>query len=75
MSPEPIDPNTLEAVVDANAALAGLRLTPAQRPGVLQFFALAAAMAQTVFAVPLARDDEPGAVWQPAEPGARDERG
>lgn len=66
------DPERHAAAVDAAARLIGLPISAEQRPGVLQFFALAASMAAVLDAVPLGRDDEPGAVWRPVEPpGAR----
>ena len=60
----------IEAAVDAAAAVLDLPLSPAHRPGVLRFYALAAEMAQVVMAVPLGRDDESGAVFQPVDAGA-----
>ena len=60
----------IEAAVDAAAAVLDLPLSPAHRPGVLRFYALAAEMAQVVMAVPLGRDDESGAVFQPVDASA-----
>ncbi|MEO7337415.1 MAG: DUF4089 domain-containing protein [Caldimonas sp.] len=68
-------PAQIEAAVDATAALLELPLSDSHRPGVLQYFALAAQMADIVFAVPLTRGDESGAVFQPLDPRTgRDER-
>jgi hypothetical protein len=67
----PIDPVIDPAVasaVDAAAALLGLPIDPAHRPGVLRYWAMAASMARIVSAVPLGRDDESGAVFRPVEP-------
>jgi Protein of unknown function (DUF4089) len=66
------DPEAIARAVDAAAAAIGLPLDPAHRPGVLRFYALAAAMARDVLAVPLGRDDESGAVFHPVEQQARD---
>jgi len=62
----------IEAAVDAAAALLGLPLEPAHRPGVLTYFALAAQMAKVVLAVPLSPHDETGALFRPVEPGDLD---
>ena len=79
----------LEAYVDAQCALLGLTLTPAQRPGVLRYFQLAAAMAPRVMdfaAAALTPADESGNTFVPVavapaapvpatgEPPARSER-
>ncbi len=61
-------PAQLEAQVDATAALIGLPLAAAHRPGVLHYFAIAAAMAELVLAQPLTPDDEPAALFVPVEP-------
>ncbi len=61
----------IERYVDAAAAVLGLPLTPAQRPGVLRYFALAAAMAGQVDAHPLGVDDEPAEAFVPVSPQAR----
>lgn len=64
-------PAQLEAQVDATAALIGLPLAAAHRPGVLRYFAIAAGMAELVLAQPLTTDDEPAALFVPvAPPGA-----
>lgn len=63
-------PAALEAQVDASAALIGLPLAAAHRPGVLHYFAIAATMAELVMAQPLTPDDEPAALFVPVEPPA-----
>ena len=72
MNANALSPRVIAAAVDAAAALLDLPLAAAHRPGVLRFYALAAEMAQLVLAVPLGRDDESGAVFQPVEPKAVD---
>ena len=59
-----------EAYVDAAAALLGLPLAPEHRGGVLGFFALAAAMAEVVEAVPLTPHDDSPMRFEPVSPGA-----
>nr|WP_186329760.1 DUF4089 domain-containing protein [Variovorax boronicumulans] len=61
-------PQQTEAYVDAAASALGLILDPAHRPGVLQFFALAAGMADTVARVPLAPHDETAVHFTPIGP-------
>lgn len=61
-------PAQIEAMVDASAAALGLPLQPAHRPGVLQYFALAAAMAELVNGLPLASGDEPAESFVPVAP-------
>ena len=56
------------AYVDAAAALLGLQLTAAQRPGVLRYFELAASMARALDEVPLEPTDESGNVFVPVVP-------
>jgi hypothetical protein len=51
-------PMQIEAYVDAAAAALDLPLAAEHRPGVLQFFALAAGMADVVDKVPLVPHDE-----------------
>jgi len=58
----------IEAFVDAAAAALGLPLDPAHRPGVLRYFALAAAMAELVNGLPLGIVDEPAEAFAPIEP-------
>jgi hypothetical protein len=64
-------PEQIETYVDAAAAALALPLDPAHRPGVLQFFALAAGFADVVHAVPLAPHDDPALSFVPVSaPGA-----
>lgn len=63
-----MDPADIERHVDATAAVLGLPLAPAHRPGVLQYFALAAGMAGQVMDLPLGPEDEPAEVFVPVEP-------
>jgi hypothetical protein len=58
--------------VDAAAATLHLRLSPQYRPGVLQFFALAASMAELVNGLPLTPADESGSVFAPVPPNTED---
>ena len=68
----PLDPRTAEAVLDAQAALLGLPITPDQRPGVAQYLALAAGMAAPVIrlAAQLTPVDESGSVFTPVAPAS-----
>jgi hypothetical protein len=65
-----MDDPTIAAHVDASAALLGLPLAPGHRPGVLLYFALAAAMAEQVNGLPLTVHDESGSHFVPVSPGA-----
>ena len=56
------------AYIDAAAATLGLKIAAAHRPGVLQYFALAASMADLVQGLPLELHDEPGSVFHPVAP-------
>ena len=51
------------AYVDAAAATLGLKIAAEHKPGVLQFFALAASMAELVNGMPLDVHDESGNVF------------
>ena len=64
-----MDDSTIAAHVDAAAALLGLPLAPEHRPGVLMYFALAAAMAEQVNGLPLSEHDESGSQFVPVSPG------
>ncbi len=64
-------PEAIEAYVDAAAAALNLPLSPLHRPGTLQYFALAASMADLLAAHPLTLDDEPAAVFVPVSPATR----
>ena len=54
--------------IDAAAATLGLKITAEQRPGVAQYFELAARMADLLQGLPLTAADEPGNVFTPVEP-------
>ena len=58
-------PSQIEAYVDAAAAALNLPIAPGHHPGVLQYVALAATMAELVGAHPLTRDDEPAEAFVP----------
>jgi len=58
-------PQQIEAYVDATAATLGLPLHAGHRPGVLHYFALAAAMAELVNGLSLTAADEPAEVFTP----------
>ena len=64
-------PAQIEAYVDAAAAALDLPLSPQHRPGVLQFFALAAGFAAQLQAVPLEAHDDPAPVFVPVEPSTK----
>jgi hypothetical protein len=64
-------PSQIEAYVDAAAVALDLPLSPEHRPGVLQFFALAAGFAEQLQAVPLDAHDDPAPVFVPVEPSAK----
>ena len=61
-------PAQIEAYVDAAAAALNLPLSPQHRPGVLNYFALAAGMAELVAAQPLAITDDPAEAFVPVSP-------
>ena len=63
-----MDDRALATYVESAAAALGLRLAGEHKPGVIGFFALAAAMAELVMAEPLAPEDESGSVFRPVEP-------
>jgi Protein of unknown function (DUF4089) len=58
-------PAQIEAYVDAAAAALELAIAPEHRLGVLRYFALAAAFADEVQAVPLTPHDEPAVNYLP----------
>ncbi len=70
-----LTPAQIEAYVDATAAALDLPLAPEHRPGVLQFFALAAGMAALTEAVDLAPHDESAVHFSPIEPMPGSARG
>ncbi len=61
-------PEQTARYVDAAAAALDLPLSPEHRPGVLQFFALAAGFAEQLRAVPLNAHDDPAPMFAPVEP-------
>lgn len=64
----PLDPAAIEAHVDAAAALIGLTLAPEHRAGVLQYFGLAARIAEPLVDFDLGIEDEPAETFVPIEP-------
>lgn len=58
-------PGQVEACVDAAAAALALPIAPEHRPGVLRYFALAAAFAEQLDAVSLDPHDEPAVSFIP----------
>ncbi|GAB4188433.1 MAG: hypothetical protein OHK0024_28840 [Thalassobaculales bacterium] len=55
-----------ERYLDAAAPALGLDITPAQRPGVVQFLAVAAGMAEVLAGLPLPDDSlDLAPVWRP----------
>lgn len=56
------------AYIEATAATLGLKITAVQRPGVANYFALAAAMAGKLDGLPLHAADESGNVFVPVAP-------
>jgi len=61
-------PAQIEAYVDAAAAALQLPLSPAHRPGVLSYFAMAADMAALVGAQTLTMADDPAEAFVPIAP-------
>ena len=61
-------PREIEAYVDAAAAALNLPLSPLHRPGTLQYFALAASMAELVAGYPMGVEDEPAEAFVPIAP-------
>jgi hypothetical protein len=68
-------PTQIEAYVDATATTLQLPLDAAHRPGVLHYFALAAAMAELVNGLSLTVADEPAEAFTPIAPGGRSAHG
>ena len=58
-----------EAYLDAQSALLALPISAEQRPGVLRYLKLAAAMAPRVMDFELTPADESGSVFLPVSPG------
>lgn len=65
-----MDAADLERHVDAAAALIGLAIAPAHRPGVISYFGLAASQAALLMDFALTSADEPAEVFVPVEPGS-----
>ena len=61
-------PAQIEAYVDAAALALALPLSPAHRPGVLSYFALATGMAALLAEHPLVPADEPAEAFVPIAP-------
>ena len=57
-----------DAFIEQQAALLGLPIAPAHRPGVKRFVELAAGMAEQVMGLPLTAADEAGYVFTPVAP-------
>ncbi|MCA3267326.1 MAG: DUF4089 domain-containing protein [Tagaea sp.] len=55
----------IDAYIDRTAALLGLPLDPAHKPGVAANLGRTAAIAKLVTEFPLPDDVEPGPVWRP----------
>ncbi|MCA3246926.1 MAG: DUF4089 domain-containing protein [Azospirillum sp.] len=55
----------IDAFIDRTAALLGLPLDPAHKPGVAANLGRTAAIAKLVTEFPLPDDVEPGPVWRP----------
>jgi hypothetical protein len=60
------------AYIDATAATLGLKIAAEHRPGVLQFFGLAASLATLVQGLPLEAHDESGNIFRPVTPAGED---
>ena len=64
----PLTADQLDRIVNANAAALDLRIAIEYRPGVANYFKLAADMAELVMGLPLGPDDESGSVFTPVSP-------
>lgn len=69
-----LTPEQIERAVAANATLLGLNISVEHHVGVLQFFALAAQMADLVQGLPLQTHDESGSVFVPVPPDTGEAR-
>ena len=69
-----MDPQRIEAYVDAAAAALELPLAPAHRPGVIAYFALAAELADSVAGARLGIADDAAPVFTPIGPDDLPER-
>jgi len=63
-----MEPDRIEAYVDAAAAALDLPIAAAHRPGVVHYLGLAASMAALVQGLPLGPDDEPAESFTPLAP-------
>ena len=61
------DDQTIERYLDAASQVAGVPIPPAARPGVVQFFKLAASLAAQVAAFDLPDEAEPAPVYRPGQ--------
>jgi hypothetical protein len=68
MSPTGLSTEALAAYADASAEVLGLPIAPEHRPGVLQYLALAARLAEAVHAVDVSAHDESAMVFRPVSP-------
>jgi Protein of unknown function (DUF4089) len=64
---EPLDPETLDAYVDAAARTLQLPIAAAHLPGVRENFARIAGLAKLVLEAPLTAADEPAPLFLPGE--------
>ncbi len=63
-----MDEQEIETYVKAAAVALALPIAPEHLPGVKAYFAMAAAMADSMAAFPLGLDDEPATVFMPVSP-------
>lgn len=63
-----MDEQAIEAYVKAAAGALDLPIAPEHLPGVKAYFAMAAAMAESMSAFPLGTEDEPATVFVPVSP-------
>ena len=63
-----MDEQAIEAYVKAAASALALPIAPEYLPGVKAYFAMAAAMADSVNAFPLGKEDEPATLFVPVSP-------
>ncbi|MBC7734320.1 MAG: DUF4089 domain-containing protein [Bacteriovorax sp.] len=69
--PAALTPRQIEAYVDAVSTALQLPIHAEHRPGVLNYFALAAGMAKLVAEQPLGVADDPAEVFVPVSPAGR----
>ena len=63
-----MDEQEIETYVKAAAVVLALPISPDHLPGVKAYFAMAAAMAESMAAFPLGLEDEPATVFMPVSP-------